>query len=262
VKFRIDGRAVFAATGGVPLRPDLAALVFLHGASCDRTVWALQARYFAHRAHAVLAPDLPGHGRSEGPPLASVEALADWTIALLDAAKIQRAALVGHSMGALIALAAAARAPERVRALALLAFTWPMAVNADYLALAEANDPKAFALMNEWAVSRQTHIGGNRLPGAWLIGANRQLTERVRPGVLANDLRICQAYADGAKAAGAVRCPATIILGDGDQMAPLRQAEKFARQFAAAKLIILPGCGHWPMGERPDETLAGIATIA
>jgi pimeloyl-ACP methyl ester carboxylesterase len=94
-----------------------------------------------------------------------------------------------------------------------------------------------------------------------LIGANTRLTQRAKPGVLANDLRICQAYGDGATAANAARCPTAILLGDADQMTPLRQAEKFAQGFAAANVIVLPGCGHWPMGERPDETLAAIASI-
>jgi pimeloyl-ACP methyl ester carboxylesterase len=90
--------------------------VFVHGALHDHSVWTLLARWFAHHGHGVLAVDLPAHGGSEGPPCTDVEAGADWLLALLDAAGVRRAALAGHSMGSLIALEAAARAPERHQA--------------------------------------------------------------------------------------------------------------------------------------------------
>src|SRR5207244_5808964 len=113
MKLVVQGHEAYAYTGGKPFDPALPCVVFIHGALNDHSVWTLLARWFAHHGHAVLAPDLPGHGRSEGPPLASVEALADWLLALLDAAGVGSAALVGHSMGSLIALEAAARAPAR-----------------------------------------------------------------------------------------------------------------------------------------------------
>ncbi len=91
----------------------------MHGAAHDHSARSLQSRYFAYHGCNVLAFDLPGHGRSEGPPLASIGAMADWIVAALDAAGIEQAALVGHSMGSLAALECAARHPERVRALAL-----------------------------------------------------------------------------------------------------------------------------------------------
>jgi pimeloyl-ACP methyl ester carboxylesterase len=105
----VDGRGVYAYTGGRPFDAAGRTIVFLHGAVTDHSVWTLLARWFAHHGFGVLAVDLPGHMRSDGPPLRNVEALADWTIALLDAAGVGRAALVGHSMGSLIALEAAAR---------------------------------------------------------------------------------------------------------------------------------------------------------
>ncbi|MGH6945998.1 MAG: alpha/beta fold hydrolase, partial [Kiloniellales bacterium] len=130
MQLTVEGRAVFAGTGGLPFDPARPAIVFVHGAGMDHSVWALLARYFAHRGRAVLAVDLPGHGRSDGAPLESVEALADWLLGLLDAAGLESAALAGHSLGSLVALETAARAPGRVRALALLASAPLMPVNA------------------------------------------------------------------------------------------------------------------------------------
>ncbi|MFX7874653.1 alpha/beta fold hydrolase, partial [Acinetobacter baumannii] len=81
----VQGQPVFAATGGRPFTAAGPVVVFLHGAAMDHSCWSTQTRYFAHHGFGVLAPDLPGHGRSGGQPLGSVEALADWVLALLDA---------------------------------------------------------------------------------------------------------------------------------------------------------------------------------
>ena len=107
MEFEVAGRRAFAATGGRAFDPSLPAVAFVHGAGMDHSVWALQTRWFAWHGHAVLAADLPGHGRSEGPPLGTVEEMADWLLALVAGSGAGRAALVGHSMGALAALAAA-----------------------------------------------------------------------------------------------------------------------------------------------------------
>src|SRR6185312_6099563 len=92
----VDGpsgrHAAWAYSGGKAFDPALPCVVFIHGALNDHSVWTLLARWYAHHGHAVLALDLPGHGRSGGPPPASVEAAAQWLLALLDAAGVERAA--------------------------------------------------------------------------------------------------------------------------------------------------------------------------
>ena len=119
MKLTVNGRAVAATTGGTEFDVAKPAVIFLHGAGFDRTTWRLQTRWFAHHGRSVLAVDFPGHGWSEGPALDSVAAMADWTAALIGAAGLKSAALVGHSMGALVAVDTAARFPDKVRALGL-----------------------------------------------------------------------------------------------------------------------------------------------
>ena len=93
-------------------------MVFIHGVVNDHSVWILQSRYLAHHGWNVLALDLPGHCRSAGDAPSSVEEAADFIGGVLDAVGVQRAALVGHSWGSLIALEAAARPQDRTSHLA------------------------------------------------------------------------------------------------------------------------------------------------
>lgn len=245
----------FASTGGKPFDPMKPAIVFVHGAGMDHTVWQLQARYFAYHGRAVLAPDLPGHGRSEGPPPASIEAYADWLAALVAAAGAERAALVGHSMGALASLAAAARTPARVTALALLGVAARMPVHPDLLTAADANDPAAVELITAWGYGKPAHLGGHRGPGLWMLGGGRRLLERSAKGVLASDLRACDAYQDAAQAAARVACPTLFLLGALDRMTPPKAAEPLMRAVCDTRTVVLPGCGHMMMVEQPDQTL-------
>jgi pimeloyl-ACP methyl ester carboxylesterase len=170
--------------GSRPFDRALSTVVFVHGAAQDHGVWALQSRYFAHHGRNVVAVDLPGHGRSEGKPLPSVAAIADWIVALLDALHVERATLVGHSMGALAVLEAAGRRPERVAKLALLGPAAPMPVSDVLLEAAKRDDHVAFELINGWSFSPGDQLGGNRLPGVWMTGNAMRLMERSRPGVL------------------------------------------------------------------------------
>ena len=117
MKLTVDGRTVFATTGGTEFDAAKPTIVFLHGAGFDRTAWRLQTRWFAHHGRSVLAVDFPAHGWSDGPALDSIGELADWTARLIEAAGLKQAALVGHSMGALVALDCAARHSDKVRTL-------------------------------------------------------------------------------------------------------------------------------------------------
>ena len=137
MRIELSGKTVYAYTGTKPLVPRQRSVMFIHGAANDHSVWALQSRYFAYHGFNVLAVDLPGHGKSTGPALSSIQDMAGWAVRVLDAIGIERAVLVGHSMGSLIALEAAASAPQRVQKLALIATAFPMKVSEALLDTAE-----------------------------------------------------------------------------------------------------------------------------
>jgi pimeloyl-ACP methyl ester carboxylesterase len=253
--FQVDGREVYAYTGSRAILASQPTVVFLHGAANDHSVWALQSRYFAHHGFNALALDLPGHGRSQGPALASVEAIAQWIVYALDANGIASATLVGHSLGALATLAAAGAAPARVGKLALLGPAVPMPVSDVLLEAARADDHVAYELINGWSHSTPRQIGGNRVPGMWMTGAALRLMERTAPGVLYTDLFACNAYAGGLEAAAAVRCPVLVILGQRDLMAPPKSAVALREALGGARVVTLPGAGHAMMAEQPDAVL-------
>ncbi len=255
MEISVDNKAVFAATGGQPFDPAQPAIVFIHGAGMDHTVWALQTRYFAYRGRSVLAVDLPGHGRSEGPALASIGDMADWVVRLLDAAQVTSAALVGHSMGALIALDAAARHCGRVSPMALLATSVPMPVTGPLLDAAEADDHSAFDMVTLWGHSRDGQVGGNRAPGLWMTGGGLRLLERSGPGVMYAAMKACNDYTNGLDSAAKIACPALLVLGDRDAMTPLKVAKSLAEAIPGSETVVLKGCGHMMMAEQPDQVL-------
>jgi len=256
--FLVNGKNAFAATGGRKFDPALPCVVLIHGAGFDHTTWALHSRYFAHHGHSVLVPDLPGHGRSQGPALRSVAEMADWIAALLDAARATKAHLIGHSMGSLVALEAAARHPERVSALGLIGTSAAMAVGPDLLKAAEANEQAAIDMVSIWGLGFGAELGGSLAPGLWMHGGAQRVLQACAPGVLHSDLAACNSYADALTAAAKVKVPTTLILGERDMMTPAKAGKALAAAIPNARTVVLRGAGHMLMAERPDELLAAL----
>jgi pimeloyl-ACP methyl ester carboxylesterase len=258
MQLSVNGIDTFVATGGREFDPSQPAIVLLHGAGFDHTTWALQSRWFAHHGYGVLAPDLPGHGRSSGAPLPTIADMADWTAALLGAAGAARAKLVGHSMGSLIALETAARHPAKVSALSLIGTAATMTVGPDLLRAAEANDPAAIDMVSIWGLGFQAELGGSLAPGLWMHSGAQRVLEKCRPGVLFNDLSACNAYQNALVAAAKVTVPTTLVLGERDMMTPARAGKALAAALPNSRMVVLPGAGHMMMVERPDELLVAL----
>ncbi|MGO9398567.1 MAG: alpha/beta fold hydrolase [Xanthobacteraceae bacterium] len=258
MRILVNGGDTFVATGGKDFDPALPAIIFLHGAGMDHSVWALLARSFAHHGYAVLAPDFPGHGRSAGTPLSSIAALADWTAALIDAAGAKTARLVGHSMGSLVALETAARHPGTVTGLGLIATAAAMRVADDLLNAAKANDHAAVDMIAIWGEGYRATLGGSQAPGLWMLGGAERLLERSRPGAIFADLSACNAYQDALAAAAKVAVPSVVIQGSRDLMTPAKGGKAVAAAIPNCRLALIEGAGHMLMSERPDDVLAAL----
>jgi pimeloyl-ACP methyl ester carboxylesterase len=258
MQLSVNGFDTFVATGGREFDPSLPTIVLLHGAGFDHSTWALHSRWFAHHGYNVLAPDLPGHGRSSGAPLSTIAEMADWTAALIDAAGAAKARLVGHSMGSLIALETAARHPAKVSALGLIGTAAAMTVGPDLLKAAEANDHAAIDMVSIWGLGFQAELGGSLAPGLWMHSGAQRILEQCRPGVLFNDLSACNSYQNALAAAAQVKVPTTFILGERDMMTPAKAGKTLAAALPNSRTVVLCGAGHMMMTERPDELLAAL----
>jgi pimeloyl-ACP methyl ester carboxylesterase len=251
----VDGKRAYAATGGRPFDAQKPLTVFIHGAGQDHTNWQLPARWCAWHGQAVLAVDLPGHGRSEGPALATVPELAAWIGRFCSAAGAASATLVGHSFGGAIALEAAALLAERVHGLVLLGAAAALPVNAELLRAARETPLEAHRLITAWALGADAKRGGNAVPGLWLSNSSLALLARNGPGVLAADFEACNRWSSGPAAARRVRCPTLIIIGAEDVMTPPRAGRQLAQAIAEAKTVTIANCGHSLMAEAPDAVL-------
>ena len=261
----VEGTEAYCYTGGKQFDPARPTVVFIHGAQNDHSVWILQTRYFAHHGFNVLAVDLPGHGRSKGAAKSSVEAMAAWLLALLDAAGVARAMLVGHSMGSLIALEASHQAPQCVGKLAMLGTTYPMKVSDALLETAKNDEPVAIDMVNIWSHSMRAQNPACPLAGVSAMGTARRLMQRmsaINPAQLFyTDFTACNAYANGEVAARARACPALFIFGSKDMMTPARSTKILTAAIPHGKIVHVDA-GHSLMTEQPGVVLDALFAFA
>ena len=258
----VNGAKTYCYAGGKAFDTSKPAVVFVHGVLNDHSVWILQTRYFAHHGFSVLAPDLPGHCRSEGEPPRSVEEAAQFVIALLDAAGLREAAIVGHSFGSLVAMEVAARAPQRVKKLVMVGTAYPMKVS-PLLLDTSLNDPmKAIEIDNVFSHSTLAPPPSALGPGTWLPGASRALKRRVlasnpRVNLFHRGFQACDSYRGGEEAMARVECPVLFVLGSKDSMTLPKMARPLQDRARDGRTVFVAG-GHQMMTEAPDETLFAI----
>jgi pimeloyl-ACP methyl ester carboxylesterase len=217
-------------------------IVFIHGALNDQSVWNPVASRLGERRFELL--DLPGHTPGSGLPQGSIETLADWVWTELDRRGVREACLVGHSMGSLIALEAAARQPARARGLVLVGTACPMRVSEAVLNAARDDVQGAMAMVDGYSRSQPD-------PDGMLLGLMRRvLAAQPALNLLEHDLRLCDRYAGGLDAAAQVTCPSLLILGEFDKMTPAKRAQGLLEALRA-EVRMLPA-GHALMAEAPE----------
>lgn len=251
--FEVNGKRVFATTGGKPFDNGKPTVIFLHGSGLDHTFWGLHSRFFAFRNYAVLVPDLPGHTHSEGPPLASIEAIADWLNDVVQVLDIDNVSIVAHSQGCLNALEYVSRYPERVRTVSLIASGLATPVNPVLIDSAE-NDPEAaIAMMTSWGFGSAGHFHQGRIPGSSMLGGGRKVLQRNVPDELATDLRACDAYKGGKAAAAKIQVPVQVIAGGKDRMAPRKATAELVAHLNGPEVHVIAESGHMVPLEAPNR---------
>ena len=262
----VNGNPSYCYTAGKAIDADKPTAVFIHGVLNDHSVWILQSRYLANHGWNVLAVDLPGHCKSGGDAPASVEAAAEFIAALLEAMGIEKAALIGHSWGSLIALEAAAKLQQRVTHLVLIGTAFPMKVSPALLDASLNDAMAALKMINVFSRSTLSAPPSSLGPGTWVYGASMALGRRVlasntQVNVFHRGFKACNSYANGLAAIEAITCPVLFVLGAQDQMTHpnsarslIDAAENAGKSVRVATLAV----GHHQMTEAPEETLSAI----
>ena len=233
-------------TGRIPL-------VLLHGIGFGAESFAAQLVALG-RERRVVAWNMPGYGAS--PPVESLTfpLLAKALVALLDRLGAERADLVGHSMGGMVALEALATYPERVRS-AVLTATTPLFGSRDgsfqdTFIRARTAPLDAGLSMRELAETAVPELVGEGADPA-TIEALKEAMGGVPPATWRAVLR-CLATFDRHDSLAAIRVPVLAIAGEQDRSAPLKTMARMADAIPGARLVVFPGCGHVPMAERPE----------
>ena len=251
--FEVDGKRAYAATGGREFDSALPTVVFLHGSGLDHTFWALYTRFFAYRGYSVLAPDYPGHTHSDGPPLASIEAIADWVQEAVEVLGASDISLVAHSQGCLVALEYASRHKDKVKSASFVASGLATPVNQALIDAAENRPDAAIDMMVSWGFGPAGHLYQGPIPGNSMIAGGYKVMRGNVPGELATDLKACNAYANGKKAAAAIDCPVQVILAGKDRMAPRKAGMELAAHLNDPELHVIDESGHMVPQEAPDR---------
>jgi pimeloyl-ACP methyl ester carboxylesterase len=238
----INGRRLACWIGHRNARPDCRTLVFIHGSGGNHTDWILQYTPLK-KVFNIMALDLPGHGRSDGPGEQDVFAYAACVKGLLDEIGIARPVLVGHSLGAAIALGYAVQHGGETGAVVCVGGGVRMPVNPMVLEGMKQDPAAIIALTGKFSVAKE-----NRERFSELIIGN---LSRVNPSVLYGDFVACDRL-DFTERVAEIRVPALVICGAEDKMTPPALSEELSGKIPGARLQQIAGAGHCVMLEKPE----------
>lgn len=217
-------------------------ILLIHGLSGQHINWPSQLRHLKDAN--IIAPDLPSHGRSQGPVLDTVEEHADILFQLMDSLHIQRFILAGHSMGGAIAQAMAARHPDRIVGLILLATSTRVYV-ADTLlqsSMEQYDDMVDFLIDMGYGPSVPNSV--KRVGQRVMMDAGYEVTRA--------DLLACNHF-DSRENIASIQCPTLVIGGTADRLTPARDIRKLCAHIPLSEMHLIPEAGHMLPVEFPDK---------
>jgi len=230
-------------------RKDEPPIILIHGAGSNHLIWPADIRRLPGQR--VLAVDLPGHGKSSGISQQALSIYADQMVDFLAALGLYQAVFIGHSMGGAIALDLAARHPEQVAGLGLIATGAYLGVDASFL------ENLSHPVMVPTALHQfQTKAFGPHAAPT-LIEQCMQAMKEVRSSVLYGDWRACAKF-DLREAVAKIEAPAWVIAGSEDRLTPIAYSHFLAERLPAARLQIIPGAGHMVLVEQPERVAQGL----
>jgi pimeloyl-ACP methyl ester carboxylesterase len=254
MKVKVNGQEAYFTTSGREIDQSQPTIVFVHGSGLTHVTWVLQTRYFAFHGFNTIAVDLPGHGDSEGPPLKTIEEMADWMASLLNVLEINKTSYVGHSQGCLVGLEFAYRYADKLDLLVLINGSLSMKMNSELLELALDKNHKAVDLMMDWVHGPLGQVGGHPVPGLSHIGMGNQLVSANNHGTLGIDFSACDQYENGERAALSITRPTLCIIGKHDRMTPKKVGIELSSKINNSQQVIIEDSGHMSILETASET--------
>ena len=234
-------------------------VVLVHGFPLSGAIWSQQEAGL--RTHyRVIVPDLRGHGNSPAPPgIYEMDRLARDVLALLDTLKIEKAVVIGHSMGGYVTLAAYKLAPERFLALGMIASQAGADTEEGRLGRKKLADKVAAEGSKVMVEAMLAKLFAAKSP------PQEAIVEQVR-GIILNtpsagiigSLQGMAARPDSSPLLATLNVPVLILTGDQDQIIPAEKAEAMASAIKTAKATVVANAGHLPMLERAEATTIAI----
>lgn len=251
----VEGNELSYKFNGTEKRDQGPVLVLIHGAGGNARDWpeawhshrtrlmGLTARSEGRRLEEfpVYALELPGHGKSDGGGCNSVDDYAATVAGFLDSLALENVILVGHSMGAAIALTLAAEGNDRIAGIALLGGSAKLTVSEAILEGLQ----EAF----EATVDNIIRYSWKKTTSAFFKGESRQHMFEAGPKVVYNDFLACSRF-DLTDRLETVTMPVLVIAGQADRMVPLDTSREMAEAFQHAKLVTIDDCGHYMQVEK------------
>jgi pimeloyl-ACP methyl ester carboxylesterase len=244
----IGGRQVACWVNNASIPPDRKTLVFIHGSGGDHTTWIHQYTPLKNQFNCA-AVDLPGHGRSEGPGEREVSAYVEWVKKVIDGLGIVKPVMIGHSLGAAVALSFVIRYPEAAAAVVPVGGGAKMPVNPLLLAGLKQDPAAVIGLTAKFSVAK-----ANREKFADLL--NKSLA-RVNPDILYGDFLACSSL-DITETVAGIRIPVAVLCGAEDKMTPPSLSQFIRDHVPGARLVLIEGAGHFVMLENPEAFNAAL----
>jgi len=238
----IEGIRIHFAADPDPPEPGEMALVLIHGSGGSHEVWFHQLESMSGVFN-VVAPDLPGHGLSEGGGEREISRYVDWIRRFTKTLGPVPLVVVGHSMGGAVAMEFCRRPPRRLMGAVFIGTGARLKVLPDIFRFLEEGDRSAFeSIVLQYGFSPKTDQA--------VKDAYFRIGRKTDPAVTIGDFRACDAF-DCMKALGEIQVPSLVLVGADDQMTPPKYAQYLNDNLSDSRLEIIPDAGHVVMLEQP-----------
>ena len=217
-------------------------VVLIHGAGGNHLFWPPEIRRM--KGFRMYALDLPGHGRSKGHGLQDIKTYADRISNWMNSIKLNRAVIIGHSMGGAIALTLTREYEEKVLGLGLISTGARLRVNP--FILENTRYSQTFPTALSFIISKSF----SKDASPKLVSLAKRRMADTRPSVLHGDLLACNNF-DLTGSLQQIRTPCLIVCGQDDEMTPPRYSQYLSEIIKSANLNLVPGAGHMVMLEKP-----------